>query len=487
MRKLGWRLLVVAIVLALPLLLRRRGEATDETGEVLTIITPHNEIIRDEFSLAFERTMSDRRGRKVTIDWRTPGGTSEIIRYLMATTHTGIDLFFGGGSSEMGVLSQAGLLEDSGVVRAHPERFGDGGIPASFRGARYWDPKGRWIGTCLAEFGICYNHDVLQRLGLAAAPTEWSDLADPAYFGQVELADPTKAGSAAAAFDMIVQQQMRSTVDAQSAAPGSDAEARAVAEGWSRAMRLIRRIAANSRYFVDSASKVPVDVASGEAAAGMCIDFFGRFQAETLGPGRADRIVFVKPRGGTSLDADPIALLVGAPHRDLAVEFIDFVMSDEGQKLWGFKRGEPGGPVRHALRRLPIAPNLYERHYDALRSDPEDRPYDDEGPSAFAYQEGWTGRKLLGPLKFVVQVMCMDPQEELSQAYRALATHGFPAEATALFDDVTLVDYEAAQGEILRALGPSADPSDRMRLTNRLSWAIRAQYRRVEELAVEGQ
>ena len=196
-------------------------------------------------------------------------------------------------------------------------------------------------------------------------------------------------------------------------------------EGWAEAMRLFRRLGANARYFTDQSTKIPLDVASGDAAAGMCIDYYGRFQAEAAAAaGRPGRVGFVTARGETSINPDPIALLRGAPHRELAIAFIEFVLSDEGQKLWGFRRGVPGGPERYALRRLPIVPHLYDHAFDAHRADPEENPY--EEARDFVYHRAWTG-PLYGALAFVVRVMCVDPEEELQQAYGALAKAGFPA------------------------------------------------------------
>ena len=56
----------------------------------------------------------------------------------------------------------------------------------------------------------------------------------------------------------------------------------AIARGWEAGLQLLIRMAANSRYFTDSASKIPHDVAQGNAAAGMCIDFYGRSYAADL-------------------------------------------------------------------------------------------------------------------------------------------------------------------------------------------------------------
>ena len=160
------------------------------------------------------------------------------------------------------------------------------------------------------------------------------------------------------------------------------------------------------------------------------------------GPARAS-VGFVTARGETSINPDPIALLRGAPHRELAIAFIEFVLSDEGQKLWSFRRGVPGGPERYTLRRLPIVPRLYDHAFDAYRADPDENPY--EEARDFVYHRAWTG-PLYSALAFVVRVMCVDPERELQEAYDALARAGFPPEATALFDDVSAVDYAKVVG-----------------------------------------
>ena len=176
---------------------------------------------------------------------------------------------------------------------------------------------------------------------------------------------------------MIVQRQMSDARVRAEATVADAAELDAVAtrEGWAEAMRLFRRLGANARYFTDQSTKIPLDVASGDAAAGMCIDYYGRFQAEAAAlAGRPGRVGFVTARGETSINADPIALLRGAPHRELAIAFIEFVLSDDGQKLWSFRRGAPGGPERYALRRLPIVPHLYDHAFDGFRADPGREP-----------------------------------------------------------------------------------------------------------------
>lgn len=533
-------------ILALPFIAKRSaGDGPPQPsvgGETLVIVTPHNEAIRHEFTEAFATFMA-RQGRRVQIDWRSPGGGSEINRVLAAdyaasferywtgplgrrwSSHAssgfasdsppgappdpeaaearraflesnvgcGIDLLFGGGSVDAQMHASAGRLVDAGVVKAHPDLFGDAGIPAVVGGEAFWDRGGRWMGVCLSGFGICVNRDVLARLGVAGPPSSWASLADPVYFGQLGLADPGKSGTAVKTFEMIIQEQMqqaRRRAEAAGVAPDKLDDV-AIHEGWLQGLRLIRRLAANARYFSDAASRVPVDVATGDAAAGMCIDFYGRFQSEVTAAaqqadgvaGQGRRMDFVMPKSGTSIGADSIGLLRGAPHRELAVAFIEFVLSEEGQKIWSFRKGTPGGPRTYALHRLPILPALYAPEYDAYRSDRDTHPY---APThEFVYHDAWTG-PLFRTIAFVVRVMCVDPAPELRDAYQALAQAGFPPDATALFDDVSAVDYDTVKGPLRAALrAPNALAE--VTWSNRLVRQFRDQYRQVATLARHSQ
>jgi ABC-type Fe3+ transport system substrate-binding protein len=526
--RLAW-LVTLAAILGLPFALRPREKVLEKEGEALVVITPHNESIRYEFGRAFRAHMREK-GRSVHVDWRTPGGTNEIARFVAAeyaaafeiywknhlhrpftpavasafsnpavratdpgpdadarrtflesNVGIGIDLMFGGGGQTFVRHAASGWFVDSGFLQAHAELVSERVLPETIGSTRFWDREGRWVGTCLSSFGICFNKGVLERLGVRGVPGSWRDLTDPAFAGQLALADPTKSGSAATAYEMVVQEQMNRRAAELADEGAGDVETRAPREGWDRAMRLIRRIGGNARYFTDAAPKIAIDVASGDAAAGMCIDFYGRFQSEAA-HGGPSRIGFSMPQGGTSIDADAVALMRGAPHRELALEFIEFALSREGQKLWNFKVGAPGGPERYALRRLPVLPELYAPEYASMRSDPGEHPF--EQARAFVYHGAWTG-PLLRALSFVVRVMCVDTERDLAEAYRALATNGFPPRATAAFDDIDLVGYAAATGTIRTALS-SGNPLDEVTLANRLVTALRAQYRAVAELARSG-
>lgn len=530
-------ILLLAGIVALPFAWRPRQDRGRGADDTVVIITPHNEAIRYEYARGFAAWYRTRTGRTAAIDWRVVGGTSEIARFLegeyvagfenhwvrrlgrpwsaeiqsgfqngrlpadappivrearaaflASEVGCGIDVFFGGGSYDFERQALAGRLVDAGIVQARPEWFGEDVMPQAFGGEPYRDPAGLWLGTVLSSYGIIFNRDSLRRLGVVREPAAWSDLGDPRLVGELALADPTKSGSVAKAFENILQQQMQQRREAlRQANPGADAaanERRAVREGWVEGLRLIQRMGANARYFTDSSQKPPIDVAAGDCAAGLCIDFYGRQQQEAVRRrDRSERVGFVAPTGGSTAAVDPIALLRGARNRAVAVAFIEYALSPEGQKLWGFRPGTPGGPERYNLRRLPVRRDFYATHeWKPFRSDPDDAPFDQ--PAPLIYREAWTGG-LFREMAFVIRVLCQDTHSELQQAWRRIQAAPEPrkARALAVLQDLAAVDYDQTLNRLRPRLS-SRNKVAEVQLAGELAEIFRANYRRAEAIAL---
>ncbi|NLL83466.1 MAG: ABC transporter substrate-binding protein [Lentisphaerae bacterium] len=382
-------------------------------------------------------------------------------------TSSRIDLFFGGGTYDHDRAARQGL-----TVALWPP---DGPTPDSLplltnlyhlvhdiptsAGGEVWR-NDYFLGNVLSTFGICYNPDRLADLGITTPPRTWRDLANPAYFGQIGITDPTKSGSVAKAFEMIIHEQCALAVAAAGFTPTQvnhfeqqitaarldpgqlpdtvpAAYQEAVAHGWLEGINLIRLIGANSRYFTDGAGKVPVDVSDGVAAAGIAIDFYGRFQAESSKAiDGTPHLIYITPRGGSSVSADPISLLRGAPNKELALRFIYYVMTPHGQKLWNYRPGTPGGPRRFALCRMPITREFYPagsstesaaKHTPYTNDDLTDPDIDVYALAArFSYQPRWTARHF-GIQRDLVKAMCLDSGNELRAAWAAIRATGGPA------------------------------------------------------------
>jgi hypothetical protein len=263
----------------------------------------------------------------------------------------------------------------------------------------------------------------------------------------------------------------------------------AVGQGWLNGVRLVQLIGANARYFTDSASKVPIDVSTGDAAVGLAIDFFARFQAQVSRDAHGtERMGYVTPIGGSSVSCDPISLMRGAPNREVAVRFIEFVLGDAGQRLWFYRPGAPGGPRKYALRRLPIREDFYRQpeahrpHAVDAFEDPRVNPYTLAGQ--FVYRSRWTSR-LFNAQRDLIRAMCLDSADELRDAWRAIIKHGGPARCPAALAALQQMPARPAPlaWTTLRDITKQHD-----RLTYMREWtdAFRANYRQARHLAEAG-
>ena len=298
----------------------------------LIAVSPHWEGIKEEFEIAFAESHHRKTGRSIKIRWLDIGGTSDIVKYLK-TQHratggrSNIDLMFGGGTDSLMELARAGILQpthlSSEVMSSLPERLG---------GVRLYDTERRWYTSALSAFGIVVNRIAAKQLNIPS-PSTWKDLGDPIYFDMVGAADPRKSGSMHAMYEVILQ-----------------------GYGWNDGWNLLAKIARNVRSLSGTASQVGKDVGTGEVVVGIAIDTYAGELIRQFG---VERIEFIAPSDYTSVNGDGIAVIAGAPHANLAKEFIEFTLSETGQKLWYLKAGVPGGPRRFEIGKLPILPSIY--------------------------------------------------------------------------------------------------------------------------------
>jgi ABC-type Fe3+ transport system substrate-binding protein len=313
-------------------------------------------------------------------------GTESQVRWMLSEFKRkpegiDVDVFFGGGIDPYETLAKEGLLAPHRVPNLDE-------VPVKLLGVPLYDPEHRWYGCVLSSFGIFYNRQILDRLGVPE-PTTWEDMCDPRLAGYVGLADPTQSGSARAIYEIILQ-----------------------AYGWERGMSVLTRMAANARDFYDGSSRVVTDVAKGEIAMGPAIDFYAYIQRAQTGP---DKVDFVLPEGLTVITPDTIAVIKGAPHAENARHFVDFVMSEAGQKLWMLRAGQPGGPEKHNLLRMSVTPAFYEKY--AGRTGVTMNPFRFKGSFPHDAAKGSARREVVGQL---MRAVMLDPQKELRAAWDAV-------------------------------------------------------------------
>ena len=540
LKKILIAFLPIIILIGLVFLLREQEKVAvtpEEDTLSLVIITPNSDQIKYEFAVAFEKYYFNKYNKKVKIEYRNMGGTSDIVRYIYdryqsefknyyshvlqkewtndieknfanyrlkddgSTTSMarkiflnsdisiGIDLFWGGGTYDQNRHAQQGFAVDAKVLERHPEYFQDNVIPLNYSGEKIYDENGRYYGVCLSSFGICYNIDRLNELECDChaekriyLATEWESLGDKHFFNSLILADPSKSGSVNKCFESILQHTMKVAVEKYGEENG-----RAI--GWENGFNLIKRMVGNSMYITDSASKVTREVASGNGAAGIAIDFYALSENEYSAfnaPDKRAAIYYNAPKSGAPISADPIQLLRGAPNRKVAEEFIDFLLSLEGQKIWDYRVGTPGGPVKYALRRPPVRRDLYQQQYLKYFADPEYNPY--QSAENVVYRGDWTG-KYFNLIRILIRCTMLDVEPELKGAWKAIIEAGGKEKVPQAYEAFNRMIISYAEcNKVAQLLYPSLNNSMIDIIKLRQSWSEKAaaNFLEAKKLALEG-
>jgi ABC-type Fe3+ transport system substrate-binding protein len=375
----------------------------------LVIISPHDSKIWDEFTAAFGKVFEKAKGRKPRISWRDMGGGAETqvkaIYDQFAKRPAGIDadIFFGGGVDPYRDLASKGYLQ--------PCKIGNlDAIPKDILGIPLYDAEYRWYGSALSSFGILYHKKGLRKLDVPD-PKTWEDMTDPKLIGLVGMADPTQSSSARVIYEVILQ-----------------------GYGWDKGMQVITCMSANARDFYSGSSGVVQDVRLGQTLEAPSIDYYAWTQMAQSGE---DVLGFVLPENLTVITPDAIGILKGAPHLETARMFLDFVMSEDGQKLWMLKAGAPGGPEKHSLLRSSILPFMYEKY--ASVSTVKVNPFEFKGALRLDAEKAAARRLLLADL---MKSMMMQPQPELRECWRAAVATGDPKKYIAAMTKPPITEEE---------------------------------------------
>jgi iron(III) transport system substrate-binding protein len=164
-------------------------------------------------------------------------------------------------------------------------------------------------------------------------PTSWADLGKPELKGQISMASPLYSGAAAIMLSAVA------------ARPDL---------GW----KFVEALRANEATAVRGNGAVLRSVATGEKPYGIIVDFMA-YNARKQG----SPVEFVFPKEGVTVVTEPIAILKTSQNKQAARQFVDFLLSDEGQRLalsLGYfaaraSVGKPDWlPANAALKLMPV-------------------------------------------------------------------------------------------------------------------------------------
>jgi ABC-type Fe3+ transport system substrate-binding protein len=212
------------------------------------------------------------------------------------------DVFWGGEGTLFDSLAEKGLLEKIKV----PKQMLDE-IPATIGkpiGLPLKDPEGFWVGTTLEPYGLIYQPKLLKRLGVEIK--DWDDLLNPKLKGHIAQCTPDRSSSSHASYEVILHMY-----------------------GWEKGWDWLKKLAVNTGIFTARSRDVPNVVAKGEFAVGVAVPSYMAF-AEVLG---GYDLMFAYPKNAY-VTPEPMGVLKGAPHPKAAHAFVEFLLTEEGQKIF---------------------------------------------------------------------------------------------------------------------------------------------------------
>ncbi len=315
------------------------GQAPIESE--LALITPVSKFIHDAALKAFADYAKEKWNVPVKVS-AIPAGTP--VAYGRIVEWKGkpeVDIFWGGESALFEKLAEQKLLQKVEISREVWEA-----IPASIGKPRpipLKDKDGFWVGTALEPYGLVYHPKKIQRLGIPE-PREWDDLLNPKLKGEVAQCAPTRSSSSNATYEVILSMY------------GED-------KGW----EWLRKLAANTGHFTARSRDVPTVVAKGEYSAGFAVPSYMAFEEKLAG----FELKFVAPKNAF-VTPEPMAILAGARNPKAARAFIEFLLSERGQKVFMERglfpitpkykvQGPPGSPAEVAVEFTGGVRSYFER------------------------------------------------------------------------------------------------------------------------------
>ena len=268
----------------------------------LVLITPVARTLTDPSLAEFVKYAKERWNINVKTSALAAGTPVAYGRIVEWKGRPDADIFWGGESALFDKLAEQKLLAKLDL----PKNVVDS-IPATIGKPKpifLKDPNGFWIGTVLEPYGLVYHPKLFARLGVPP-PKDWDDLLHPKLKGNVVQCAPTRSSSSHATYEVILQR---------------DGDAK----GW----EFLKRLAGNTGLFPARSRDVPAVVARGEFAAGFAVPSYMAFEDRLAG----HDLKFVAPKTAW-ITPEPIGILAGSKHPRAARAFIEFMLSERGQRV----------------------------------------------------------------------------------------------------------------------------------------------------------
>jgi len=275
------------------------GAAQGESGRTLTVYSGREEEIVEPLFEMFEE--------KTGIDVEVRFGDSAELAATMAEEggNSPADVFFAQDPGSLGAVEEAGLLSE--LPGELLERVDE----------RFRDPDGHWVGTSGRARVVVYNTEEVSEGEL---PDSILDFTDPAWKGRIGF-PPTNAS-----FQAFVT-AMRLT------------------EGDEATREWLEGIRANDPKLYESNTPTVEAAASGEIEIGFVNHYYLYIVREEQPDAPIANHFLGGDDPGALVSVAGVAVLDGAEHAEEAERFVDFLLSEEGQRFYAEEAEEAEYPL----------------------------------------------------------------------------------------------------------------------------------------------
>jgi len=302
------------------------------SGITLTIITRHDTTIWTLYEPAFLASSYATENNIVDLKWLSPTDAlwPETIGAIA------VDIAWGGGPTLFDTLIENDLLAPLAAGSYAMQMVNMINDTIAGNSMKRIDDKGNvlWAAAAISSFGFTINEDFLADAQLPA-PNKWEDLANETYgkllpLPSIAMGNAPGTTSNTRIYEIIIQ-----------------------AFGWNEGWRILTRMAGNAGIYggsVETQSAVEMNL----VGVSMSIDFYG-YTSQLAFP----NLQYVLPEGQSIINGDPVALVDKSEHKEAALDFIGWLLSPEGQKLW----------LDEKVNRMPVRSDAFQTEKGQQRSD----------------------------------------------------------------------------------------------------------------------
>lgn len=288
MKKSSIAIMIIGLLIGMCLVAGCNKESSNTSSydipesQKLVVYTSHKEEVYNPIIKEFE----ERTGIFVEVK---QGGTLELFDEIASGKSSGnCDVIFGGG-----IENYMGYEDYLDAYRVEEEEM----IAERYRCSNH-----KWTSFSVLPMVFIYNSKLVYP---AAAPRTWEEMQSTKWKGEIAFADPAESGSSYTALCTMIF------------ATGGDTET--VISNFAAA--LDGSISANSGAVLE-------EVNSGTKLVGITLE---ETALKKMEQGADLRIIY--PIEGTSAVPDGVAIVSNAKHRSNAQKFLDFVVSEDVQRL----------------------------------------------------------------------------------------------------------------------------------------------------------